>query len=853
MTAERAASARPAAGGEPLPTFGPWQVLEVLGDGASGRVYLACRRDLGDGRRVAIKTLHHPSASALARFELERQALARLEHPNIARLYDAGPSEGPGGVPYVVLEHVDGQPIDRYCEQQQLGLEQRIRLFLEVCRGVQHAHRNLIVHRDLKPANILVDADGRPRLLDFGIARLLDAPTGPGGEATQLAEATARTPAYASPEQIRGGTITTATDVFSLGIVLYQLLTGQLPWGDRGSRHQLERAICEEEPLPAGRRQRRLRGNLEAILAKALARRPEERYASVEAFARDLENHLAHLPTLARPGGLLRRAGLTLRRHLGAATAALMFGGALAVFLLVLSAQARLLRGERDKAEQALAFLVEVFRAGAPGAENADQLTARQILERAAGRVARELRQQPEAQATLFSAIGAVYFSLGHYREAARLHQDALSRQESFARGDEAALATTRFQLAEALVMAGEIRQSEQLYREALAARRRLLPQAAPELIEIRVGLATALESREAMKEAIVLRREIVALTAHAEAGQRLLVLGTLAAALANDRDYEDADQVNNEAWALAQRSDDVSTPAFADGLFEVAVAMSYDLDPRALTLFERSLAIRRRLLPPDHPRLLESEQSVAAALMNEERWQEARELLEKVTRAKARQLGPSHFLTASAELDLALCIGELGDWDQAVALVEGVLARAQAIGRPPGELAGILARLSSFERRQGRLDQAWEHLLRGEKYLLESKAERPALVELLVRQAGLEADRGQAQVALERLELLVGEMKNRFPIGDWRLAWADSERARVLALLGRDRDAELLAQSCYNQLSASFGPRSRQLRAPLLALQLVYRGRGDQARQNETLAWLEDPRTRPARLGSNP
>ena len=854
--------------------FGPWRVIETLGEGASGRVLLARRGELADGRLVAIKTLRSPSPSALARFELERQALARLEHPNIARLYDAGKSAA--GVPYVVLEHVDGLPIDVYCNRHWLGVEERLRLFLEVCRGVQHAHRNLIVHRDLKPANILVDAEGRPRLLDFGIARLLDLPPAAAetaASATGWAEATARTPAYASPEQILGRPITTAADVFSLGIVLFELLAGRSPWGPRASRHLLEKAICEEDPeraskaarlagaAPAARRgttprrlARRLRGELDAILGTALARRPEDRYASVEAFARDLENHLTHQPLAARPPGFFESIRLLLRRHLGVALAGGALLAALAVFLLVLAGQARLLTAERDKAAQALAFLIEVFRAGEPGAApsgtSADQLTARQVLDRAARRVVDELADQPEAQATLLGAIGEVNYSLGLFREAARLQQLALVRRVELAGDDTLEAASTRFQMAEALVMAGEPLRAESLYRQALETRRRELEADSPEVIETLIGLALALEIQNSMKEAIAFRYEVDHLTKNAEAGRRLLVLGTLSTALINNQDFEEADRVNEEAWELASRSPDQPTTDFADGLFEVGVALSLDLDPRALPLFLRALDIRRKLLHPDHPRLLESEQSVAFALIDQEDWSRALALLDEVIAGKIRQLGPDHFLLASAELNRAVCLGELGDWDAAVEIGESVLARAEASGKSLADLSFVLTNLSGFERRRKNFDAAWRHLMRAEKYLLESGGQRAALVQLQLRQAGLEADLGRVELARKRFELLIGEMKDRFPNGDWRLSYTEAEYARVLAMAGRAGEAETIAKRSYDELAAHFGDRSRYLRMALLALAEVYRARGDQAKLSRVENWLADSRLRPARLG---
>jgi tetratricopeptide (TPR) repeat protein len=355
------------------------------------------------------------------------------------------------------------------------------------------------------------------------------------------------------------------------------------------------------------------------------------------------------------------------------------------------------------------------------------------------------------------------------------------------------------------------------------------------------------------MKEAIAYRREVADLTADAEVGRRLLILGTLAAALHNDRQYEAGDLVNQEAWELASRTPDIESVDFAEGLFEVGVALSYDYDPRSLPIFLRSLEIRRRLLPAEHPRLLESEQTVAVALLDQQEWSDALALLERVIAGKYRQLGPDHFLVLSAELQKAICLGELGDWDAAVAIGESVLARAEATGKPLSDLSYVLGYLSAFERRRENLDAAWRHLLRAEKCLLDARAERAALVELQLRQASLEADFGRLDLARKRFELLIGEMKTRFPHGDWRVSFAEADYARVLALAGRDAEAEKIARRSYADLADHFGDRSRHLRPALHALAQVYRSRGDRTELARIEGWLADPRLRPTRIGAAP
>jgi len=309
---------------EPLPeAIGPYRILRLLGHGGMGRVYLAERTD-SDRQRVAVKVLKRGlnSCALVRRFHSERQILSRLEHPFIARILDGGSTAD--GRPYLVMEHVDGLPIDRYCDEHDLDVGARLELMRKVCEAVQLAHRNLVVHRDLKPANILVTAAGDPKLLDFGIAKLLRP------EAFPTVPATApglipMTPHYASPEQARGEPVTTASDVYSLGVLLYELLTSHRPHQvTTGDPSEVARTVCGQEPRQPSMvifrpdRQhwsRRLRGDVDTIVLTALRQEPERRYASVEQLAEDIRRHLAGRPVLARPDVLACRIREVLRRH----------------------------------------------------------------------------------------------------------------------------------------------------------------------------------------------------------------------------------------------------------------------------------------------------------------------------------------------------------------------------------------------------------------------------------------------------------------------------------------------------------------------------------------------------------
>ena len=367
---ERAA-ADAASGAEPWSgrRVGPYRIVRPIGRGGMGTVYLAVRDDDQFHKDVAIKMLAFElgSGTAASRFRQERQILAHLEHANIARLLDGGATDH--NAPYIVLEYVAGVPITEWCEQHKLSIEERLRLFRRVCEAVQYAHQHLVVHRDLKPANILVSADAEPKLLDFGIAKLLDA--GAGAEALTETATAARmlTPDYASPEQVRGEAVSTATDVYSLGAVLYELLTGRRPHALQNyDAAEIVRAVCDTAVLPpSAAGQRRLRGDVDTIVLKAMQKEPARRYASVFELSEDIRRHLDGLPIAARPDTSIYRASKFVKRHrIGvAATAAVIV--ALAIGVAVALREARLAQRRFDQV-RALAntFLFQFYDQVAP-------------------------------------------------------------------------------------------------------------------------------------------------------------------------------------------------------------------------------------------------------------------------------------------------------------------------------------------------------------------------------------------------------------------------------------------------------------------------------------------------------
>src|SRR5262245_16739056 len=411
---------------------GPYRVLRLIGRGGMGDVYEALRDDEQFRQQVAIKIIKRGMDTDFVRdrFLRERRILASLDHPHIARLFDGGATAD--GSPYFVMEFVAGEPITAYCRGHQLSVNEKLKLFRKVCSAVQHAHQRLVVHRDLKPSNILIGNDSEPKLLDFGIAKLLSPDVGQSHTRTETA-LRLMTPEYASPEQARGEAVCTTTDVYSLGVVLYELLTERRPheFGTFAPA-EIERAICEtaiEEPskvvggMPGAptRLARQLAGDLDNITMMAMRKEPERRYQSVEQFSEDIRRYLEGMPITARKDTFGYIAGKFVRRHkAGAAILSL-----LAILAVAMAVQSVRIARERDRANQEAATaravtqsLAAVFEFADPGWARSNTITAKELLDQGAEKVVRDLKDQPVVQAKLMDTIGGLYQSIGVYDRA---------------------------------------------------------------------------------------------------------------------------------------------------------------------------------------------------------------------------------------------------------------------------------------------------------------------------------------------------------------------------------------------------------------------------------------------------
>ena len=413
-------------------TIGKYRVVRELGQGGMGTVYLATRADDEYQKEVAIKLV--PAVvdrdELMRRFRAERQIMASLEHPNIARLLDGDTTTD--GIPYVVMEYVRGRPIDQYCKEEHLAVDDKLRLFLKVCDAISHAHRNLIVHRDIKPGNILVSDDGEPKLLDFGIAKILDTSDGP---ALTRSGMRMMTPEYASPEQARGLPVNTSSDVYSLGVLLNKLLTGALPY-DLETREigGVEKVICEQPPARPGSINPGIDSELDDIVAMALRKEPERRYGTVAAFAGDIERYLTNQPITARRDSAGYRASKFVRRNLLAVSAAtlvavaLVGGITMASVGLIRAQQAEAqARREADISKSVAESFVNLFRQADRLGQTHQQVTVAELLDKGIEEITKNVQDQPEALGTIKLELANNYRDAGQNEKAIALFDEAVT------------------------------------------------------------------------------------------------------------------------------------------------------------------------------------------------------------------------------------------------------------------------------------------------------------------------------------------------------------------------------------------------------------------------------------------
>ena len=770
---ERAAESVVNAGAVPR-FIGPYRILRLVGEGGMGAVYEAEQDH--PRRTVALKVIKSAFASPelLRRFVLEAEALGRLQHPGIARIYEAGAADTSwGSQPYFVMEFIRGESLLKYAGRERLDTRRRLELMIKVCDAVDHAHQRGIIHRDLKPANILVDETGQPKVLDFGVARMADSEANASRQ-TSLGDLVG-TLAYMSPEQLTASPVEERTDVYSLGVILYELLAGRRPYEPSREWPEAAHVIREQDPPPLGKVNRAYHGDLETVAAKALEKDRERRYGSPGELAADLRRYLAHEPISARPASTVYRARKFIRRH------GVLVGATTAIFAVLVAGiavsawQAIRANRERDRALRAeqVATAVNDFlqndllaqagaraQAGTRTTPDPD-LKVRTALDRAAGRIRGRFDAQPAVEASIRRTIGLAYFDLSIFPDA-QLHLERAVELRKRALGPEHPdTLTSMDELGVLYNLQGKYAAAEGLLSQVLEARRRLLGG------EHRDTLAT---------------------------------MSDLALAISYEGDDARAASIFEKVLDAYRRIQGEAHPATLGVMDNLASTYArVGRYPEAAPLFERELELSRRVLGPQHPDTLNSMHNLATAYRSLGKYADADRLFNAALDARRRVLGEEHWETQNSLYSLALSYRAQGRYVEAEKLFKQAgETLAATLGPEQQQSLRPWYYLAEMYERQGRLAEAAEIFNRvlgvrrrdlgpGNQYTAQALS---ALGEVRLDQG--------AYIEAEKLLREASRIRAEKAPDRWERYYTDSMLGASLARLGRQAEARMLLNSGY-------------------------------------------------------
>ncbi|HEX7288672.1 MAG TPA: serine/threonine-protein kinase [Candidatus Angelobacter sp.] len=681
-------------------TIGPYELINKLGEGGMGQVWLA-QQTAPVKRQVALKLIRAGafSSSLLQRFQHERQSLAVMDHPSIAKVFEAGST--PEGQPYLVMEYVPGLPITEYCDEKKLSIPARLKLFMKVCDAVQHAHQKAVIHRDLKPANILVvDVDRKPvpRIIDFGLAKAAEPEAREEVTLVTQPGVFLGTPGYMSPEQAdpdaRG--VDTRTDVYSLGVVLYVLLTGFLPFDAKQKPlHEILRQLREDDPprpstrISSGKDRETssssaavrgtdpaqltnlLKGDLDWIAMKALERDRARRYGTPQELAADISRYLEHEPVVARPASAGYRLRKYVRRHrIGVSVA----GGLvllLAGFATVQGVQLRRITRERDRADRVTQFMTGMFKVSDPSEARGNSITAREILDKSSKEIDTGLAKDPELQADMMDVMGNVYGNLGLYGRAQELLTRAVDVRTRTLGPENPKTMGSRVALGVNLSRSGRYAEAEKMLREAHALQSRVLGREHPQTLMSANDLSAVLmldghyvEAEQLQRETLESHRRVLG----PEHPRTLIAMLNLGLTLYRLGRYDEAERLERETLGAEQRVLGPEHPYTLATMVNLAQTLqNQGRYPEAEKLQRETLAIQLRILGPEHPTTLTTMGNIGLSLLNEQRYSEAEKLLQDTLEIQRRVLGAQHPLNAEVVYNLACAQARLGKLPEAL------------------------------------------------------------------------------------------------------------------------------------------------------------------------------------------
>ncbi len=744
--------------------FGPYRATKKIGESSLSTVFLGQRTDDEYQHYVAIKVAKRgfPTEDLEIRFRQERQILADLKHPHIAQVFDGGTTED--GLPYFLMEWIDGLPLIDYCTEHDLDVEERLRLFLSVCEAVEHAHRNLVIHRDLKPTNVLVTKDGVVKLLDFGIAKLI-APnldlvhpldTAPG---VQL-----MTPEYASPEQFSGKPLTTASDIYSLGVLLYCLLTQRVPHSAKDKTlAELQNEVCERPPMPpsaavsdpakstssdptipaatSSALARRLRGDLDVIVLKALHKEPERRYHAVGELIDDINLHLSSQPITARPDALSYRLGKFAKRHRFGVAASAAFLLALLAGIVATSyaswvAQKQRAQAElsRNNAENVTDFMVGLFEEADPGVSKGADISAREILDRGAAKLVNDLEGQPLQRAHALDAMGRAYHGLGLYEQASDLHERAVTDRTKALGEAHHLVADSLVQEARALLALGQSDEAEalairasEIYSAEISPNDPNLSDALNLLAEIYLNAGSLEKANSTYQRAFDLR-----LTAFGPRHPKVLeTLNDLAEVRVHQGRLDEAEEMFLEALDGRRTLQGSNHPETVKVLSNLAVVREAKGDVAGAEQTMREVVeTRLALYGEEHLHVALAYSNLGQILLSQGNYAEALDWTEKALSVCINLYGDQHPQVATITYNLGLILDDLGELGEAERQFRRALEIYEAVsgGQHP-DVATSLTTIADLHWRQGRSELALREARRSLEILESSDGDQTMLI----------------------------------------------------------------------------------------------------------------------------